>query len=534
MKNNIIIIIAITFLVGSQGCKKDYLELEPKTSQMEANYYKTESDALFAIAAVYQTMAVHNGLEFVPITSDILSDDAFCGGSSASDMVQWHQIESSQMTAESATSSGQWSRCYSGIYRANILLSKLDQISWTDPNNKSRFEAEAKFCRAYFYWDLVRQFGWVPIFTTNLSSVDDYKGATQSTPEEVYKQIASDLLAAVKGLPASVSSAEKGRATKYAAQALLSRIYLYYQGFAKPVLGITNEWTDGTTTIDKSYVESALDSIILKGGYQLLTNYADVFSWENQNNAESIFELQYSEKGKCGDWSANYWNVYGNVAVIQYGIRDPQGDNTISTGWSFATLSWSLVNEYEAGDTRKDATVYDAGTKLTNYTKAYQNTGYFNKKYMPLKAYDATVGSRELNYGKDYIDIRLPDVLLMAAEVYLTDNPAKSLDYYNRVRTRAMGDAAAKTSITLDDIYHERRVEFGGEGIRYWDLLRRGLDYTQQKIQESINLPSGTTNAADFQDIKFNKNTYGMYPIPASEIRSTNSGVLKQYIPAFQ
>ena len=534
MKKNIIAIITLALLIGSVGCKKDYLALEPKTSQMEANYYKTESDALFALAAVYQAMAVHNGLEFVPITSDVRSDDAFCGGSSASDMVQWHQIENGLQTAESSTAQKQWSRCYSGIYRANLLLSKLDQINWTTPGLKARFEAETKFCRAYFYWDLVRQFGWVPIFTTNLSSVDDYKSAKQSTPEEVYKQIASDLLVAANGLPGTVAVSEKGRATRYAAKALMARIYLFYQGFAKPVLGITNEWTNGTTTIDKALVQASLDSVIINGGYQLLPNYADVFSWTNQNNAESIFELQYSEKGKCGNWGADYWDVYGNMAVIMYGIRDPKGDNTVSTGWSFATLSWSLVNEFETGDTRKAATVYDASVSLTDYTRGYQNTGYFNKKFLPLKAYDATVGSRELNYGKNYIDIRLPDVLLMASELYLTDNTAKSLDYFNRVRTRAMGNGAAKTSITIDDIYHERRVEFGGEGLRYWDLLRRGLDFTDQKIQASINVPNGIPNPTDFQDIKFNKNTYGMYPIPATEIRSTNSGDLKQYIPAFQ
>jgi hypothetical protein len=534
MKNNIIAIIAFVILMGSQGCKKDYLQLEPKTSQMEANYYKTENDALFALAAVYQAMAVHNGYEFVPMTSDINSDDAFGGGSSATDMVQWHQIESSTMTPENNTAKEQWSRCYSGIYRANLLLSKLDQITWTDPKNKVRFEAEAKFLRAYFYWDLVRLFGWVPVFTSNLSNVDDYKSATQNTPAEVYKQIATDLLAAVKGLPNSVPATEKGRVTKYAAQALMSRIYLFFQGFAKTVLGITTEWSDGTTTIDKKYVQTALDSVIISGGYQLLTNYADVFSWTNQNNTESIFELQYSEKGKCGNWSSDYWDVYGNISVIQYGIRDPKGDNTISSGWSFATLTWSLVNEFEAGDPRKDATVYDASVKLTGYTKGYQNTGYFNKKFMPLSAYDATVGSRELNYPRNYTDIRLPDVLLMASELYLTDDPGKSVDYFNRVRKRALGSSAAKSSITLDDIYHERRVELAGEGQRYWDLLRRGLDYTQQKINESINLPSGISNAADFQDIKFDKKTWGMFPIPATEIRSTNSGTLKQFIPAYQ
>jgi hypothetical protein len=534
MKNKIIAILLFLSLLGFQGCKKDYLELEPKTNQMEANYYKTESDALYALAAVYQAMAVHNGYEFLPLSSDILSDDAYAGGSNATDMLQWHQAENGQMTSENITAQKQWTRCYSGIYRANLLLSKLDQIAWTDSTNKARFEAETKFCRAYFYWDLVRQFGWVPIFTVNFENVDAYKNAEQKTPSEVYNQIASDLIAAIGGLPGNVPSTEKGRATKYAARALLTRIYLYYQGFAKPVLGITAEMSAGTTTVNKAYIQAAIDSVIMKGGYRLLPDYADVFSWTNQNNDESVFELQYSEKGKCGNWGADYWDVYGNLSVIMYGIRDPKGDNTISSGWSFATFSWSLVNEFETGDTRKDVTVYDADKMLTDYTHAYQNTGYFNKKFLPLKAYDATVGSRELNYPRNYPDIRFSDVLLMAAELYLTDNPSKALDYFNQVRKRAMGDAAAKTSITLDDIYHERRVELAGEGQRYWDLLRRGITYTKTKIEESIVLPDGITNVTDFQDIKFVENTWGMYPIPASEIRSTNSGVLKQFIPAYK
>lgn len=533
MKNNIILIFLIAVL-GFQGCSKDFLELDPKTNKMEANYYKTESDALYGLAAIYQAMAVHNGFEFIPITSDILSDDAFCGGSSATDMAQWHQIENGLMTTESVTSTKQWARCYAGIFRSNLLLSKLDDITWTDSTHKVRMDADIKFCRAYFYWDLVRQFGWAPILTKVLNSVEEGNSAVQNIPSELYNQIASDLIDAINGLPNFVPASEKGRATKYAARALLARIYLYYQGFAKPVMGITTEMTAGTVTIDKSFVQASLDSIILYGGYQLLTNYADVFSWTNQNNAESVFELQYSEKGKCGNWNSDYWDVYGNLAVIMYGIRDPKGDPTISTGWSFATLSWSLVNEFENGDPRKDATVYDASKMLTEYTHGYQNTGYFNKKFLPLKAYDATVGSRELNYPRNYPDIRYSDVLLMAAELYLNDNTEKAVLYFNKVRKRALGDAGAKGSITLDDIYHERRVEFGGEGHRYWDLLRRGLTYTQQKITQSLVLPNGIPNAADFQDIKFVENTWGMYPIPASEIRKTNAGALKQYIPAFQ
>ena len=115
----------------------------------------------------------------------------------------------------------------------------------------------------------------------------------------------------------------------------------------------------------------------------------------------------------------------------------------------------------------------------------------------------------------------------------LTTRPRQQ-DYFNQVRTRALGAGAAKTSITLDDIYHERRVEFGGEGLRKWDLLRRGETYAEQKINASFVVPSGATNPQHFTNRTYKTGTFGMFPIPASEIRNTNAGVLKQMVPAYQ
>jgi hypothetical protein len=97
-----------------------------------------------------------------------------------------------------------------------------------------------------------------------------------------------------------------------------------------------------------------------------------------------------------------------------------------------------------------------------------------------------------------------------------------------------MGDGAALSSLTLDDIYHERRVEFAGEGHRKWDLLRRGLDYAKVKIDASWDIPAGLENADDFSGRSFNKDTWGMLPIPGSEIRLANPGMLQQYVPAFK
>ncbi len=533
MKKSILYgIFFLAVMVAGSSCSKDFLELEPKTGQTEANYYKTEGDAFLAVTAVYDAYAVQNW-QFAPTMADIWSDDAFCGGSDASDMSQWQDMEAFKMEPENNSSSDLWNRCYSGIYRANLYLQKQEDIDWTTDGLKARYEAEVKFLRAYLYWDLVRHYGWVPIITEVLPNVEDYKNVTQSTPAEVFELIASDLTAAVGVLPVIIPASEKGRVSKGAVQALMARIYLYHTGMSSvSELGLTAEqWGSGTTVINKAYVQTALDQVITSEAYTLIPSYADLFDWDNQNNAESVLEIQYSDKAKSGDWGG--WNINGNFASVWYSVRNPEGDPSVFAGWSFSIPTWSLANEFEPGDPRKYVTLYDAEANMTNYNRAFMNTGFFNGKYMARAAYIGSGGDPSHNFPRNHMDIRFADVLLMAAEVWLADNPAKSVGYYNRVRTRALGEAAAKTTITLDDIYHERRVEFGGEGLRKWDLLRRGMTYAEQKINASFVVPAGTPNAGDFTNRNFKPNTFGMFPIPAGEIRNMNAGVLKQMVPAY-
>ena len=534
MKKSIIYsLFFLAVMVAGSSCSKDFLELEPKTGQTEANYYKTEYDAFLAMTAVYDAYALQNW-QFAPTMADIWSDDAFCGGSDASDMSQWQDMEKFQMEPENNTSADFWSRCYAGVYRANLYLQKQEGIDWKTEGLKERYEAEVKFLRAYLYWDLVRHYGWVPVMTEVLPSVEDYRNLTQSTPAEIFTLIASDLLDAVEVLPVQVPASEKGRVTKGAAKAMMARIYLYHTGMsAISGMGLTAEqWGDGTTVINKAYIQTALDEVITSGVYSLIPDYADLFDWDNQNNAEAVLEMQYSDKAKSGDWGG--WNINGNFSSVWIGPRNPVGDPTAYPGWSFAVPSWSLANEFESSDPRKDVALYNADVKLTSYTHAFMNTGYFNKKYMALSTYIGTGGDAAHNFPRNFVDIRYADVLMMAAELFLTDNPSKALGYFNQVRTRAMGNVAAKTSITLDDIYHERRVEFAGEGLRKWDLLRRGNDYAAQKINASFVLPSGTTNANDFLGRTFKAETWGMFPIPAGEIRNTNQGSLSQFVPAYK
>jgi hypothetical protein len=524
----------LALMLAGYSCTQDFLELEPKTGLTEANYYKNEEQALLAVTAVYDAYSVQNW-QFAPVMSDIWSDDAFCGGSDATDMAQWQDMEMFKMEPENNSSSDLWSRCYSGIYRANLYLQKQEGVEWVTDGLKARFEGEVKFLRAYFYWDLVRHYGWVPLITEVLPDVEDYKSIPQSTPNEILSFIAGDLLAAVAVVPQDIAATETGRVSKAAVQALMARIYLYHTGMsAYSGMGLTAEqWSDGTTTINKAYVQTALDEIITGLRYSLVPDYADLFDWENQNNSESILEIQYSDKAKSGDWGG--WNINGNFSSVWMGVRNPQPSSAgIFPGWSFDIPTWSLADEFEAGDPRKHATLFDAETELTDYNRAYMNTGYFNRKYMALNAYIGSGGDQSHNFPRNHMDIRYADVLLMGAEVWLSENPTKAAGYFNQVRTRALGAGAAKSTITLDDIYHERRVEFGGEGLRKWDLLRRGEAYAEQKINASFDIPSGAANPQHFANRTYKPDTFGMFPIPASEIRNTNEGVLKQMVPAYQ
>ncbi|WP_346856214.1 RagB/SusD family nutrient uptake outer membrane protein [uncultured Draconibacterium sp.] len=532
MKNKAIYIFSFIALLFMQvSCSEDFLELSPKTGQVEANYYQNEEQAFLALTAVYDAYSVQNW-QFVPTMADIFSDDAFCGGSNVSDMSQFQEMEMFNMTPENNAAADLWNRCYSGIYRANLYLQKQEEVEWVTEGLKERLEAETLFLRAYFYWDLVRHYGYTPLITEVLPSVEEYKTLPQNTPEELFTQIAADLLKAESVLPVNLTSDEKGRISKGAVQALIARIYLYHEGFAKPVMGVSS-WSNGSTTIDKVYAQSALESVITSDAYSLVSDYAELWSWENQNTEESVLEMQYSDKAKSGDWGG--WNVNGNFSSVWIGIRNPEGDNgRIFPGWSFATATWSLADEFETGDPRKDVTLYDAEARLDNYNRAFMNTGYFNGKYMALNDYIGSGGDAAHNFPRNFIDIRYADVLLMAAELNLDSDNSKATGYLNQVRTRSLGGSAALSSVTLDDIYHERRVEFGGEGLRKWDLLRRGNDYAAAKINASFNVPADVSNPSHFTPRTFKADTWGMFPIPASEIRNTNDGVLQQMVPAYK
>jgi hypothetical protein len=508
------------------GCQKSFLERTPVNQKVEENFYKTPEDAFQALVAAYSVLD-WSGYGNIVLSSELTSDDCFGGGGIADNgVVQWDRFEH-----YTDHNSDAWTKYYTGIYRTNIFLQKVDGVDFgADPGLKDRYIGEAEFLRAYFYFDLVRMFGHVPLITKPVEGDNYY--IPQAPPDSVYALIANDLKDAVSRLKASavpyseIPAGDYGRATKWAAEALLDRVFLYYTGYYSKA--------DLAGVFSRQDAVQAVNDVIDHSGYDLVSNFAslwraaataDGIPFAGQNNKEGVFVIQYTGQG-LGNW--NQQN--GNRFQVMVGIRN-QSLGDYYKGWGFGPVNPALWNAYAGGDTRKAASIIsinDEGFSGT-YVKGdqAQYTGYFWKKYTPVggdSRPDANGGDFQIDNYDNYVAIRFSDVLLMGAELNLGTDLGKAQDDYNRVRDRAFGDAAHRKTLTADAagiqlIMQERRLELALEGQRYWDLLRQGLPAAKAAIDHTAGGP-------DFQ-VDFPVVTQGLFEIPQTQI-SLSNGTLKQ------
>jgi starch-binding outer membrane protein, SusD/RagB family len=449
-------------LLLATACGKEFLELEPIGTQLESNFYKTEKQVFEGVVAVYDVLqwGGTNGWTMKLGLLNTASDDCHAGGSDASDQPAWVAWDNFTLDPNLGPQRGLWNKSYAGIYRANLILEKMDaaNIEGLTAEKKARYVAEVKLLRAYFYFDLVRFFGNVPLIVKTLGADEIYK-QTQSPPSVIYGQIEKDLKEAVAAsqLPETVVPEELGRLTKGAARALLGKVLLFQN--------------DNTKMAEAATV---LESVITSNIYRLETNYANVFKPDNKFGVESVFEIVHSNVQR-GGWE-NFNNfTEGNYSVQFFGIRDFVGA-TFASGWGFCPVSVDLAT-FMKDDPRFAHTIIDGKalrTQGASYSTGYQNTDFFIRKYAPLAAFKATVGESALNWGYNVKEIRFADVLLMAAEAFArSGNEGKARQYLNQVRSRVGLQPRSSTGATLlDDIATERRLELATEGVRYWDLLR--------------------------------------------------------------
>ena len=453
--------------MGLGSCKK-WVEYDPHDDFVitEIDYLKSEADYRAMAVGVYSPLQWLN--QVVPV-SDIASDDAVSGGESAADVLSLQQIDDFTYYPVNSTLADLWQVSYEGINRANYLHQyKEKNLAGQTVNfaGKEALYGEVYFLRAYFYFTLVKMFGDVPLFTDRRLTLSDSRKLKRADKTEVYKQIEQDLTAAIAVLPAVQS--EKGRVTKYAAQALLGKVYLYQ-----------NKYTEAA---------SMLENVITSNAFTLVSDFGAIFLQSGENGPESVFEIQYSNGQGTYDWN-HVTRGQGNFAVQQCGIRGLNGAGSMpyAPGWSTNLPTQNLTNAFEAGDQRKAVTILDIEAykaanpsfNITYQVAPYRNTGLYNQKYLPHKG--ETSGQVELNYLNNYRTIRYADVLLMAAEANnkaTTTNDVKARTYLNLVRRRAFGDQlhdiTAGSSALYDAILNERRLELAMEGERFFDLVRTG------------------------------------------------------------
>lgn len=457
-------VIAGLSLMGLQSCSDSFLELKPRGTDLEENYYKNRQEAYNGLVAIYDVV----GYQSADYTTKILStsaasDDHYAGGGGSSDLPHIQAWSNYSLTPAVGPQEELWRRNYMGIMRANVLLQKLPDVPMGD-QEKVRFAAEAKLLRAFFYFDLVRYFRNIPLIEEPLAGDAIYQ-TTQAAPADVYALIERDLNEAIPDLPMQVNTdAEGGRVSQGTGRALLGKVYLQQEKFAQAVAEFAE--VNGTPGETSQY------------GYRLLNNYGDLFVVDNKFNSESIFEISFTNTS-VGDWGCIQCTE-GNILNIMSGPRgysQGAGAPDYVAGWGFLPLTNDLVDQLN-GDPRYPHTVIDMGQLeaegRASYTPGYMDTGYFLEKYAGRESDRWTgAGTFELNFPQNIYEIRLADTYLLEAEAIVRGggNEARAAALLNAVRGRVgLGSVPA----TLENIKRERRLELAGEGHRWFDLIQIG------------------------------------------------------------
>jgi hypothetical protein len=383
-----------------------------------------------------------------------------------------------------------WASLYTVAGRATGVVATVEASAATQ-EVKNQYIAEARFMRGVAYWYLASLWHNVIIVNDEQALIDN-PIVSPNPKKDVYEYAIRDLEFAAKYLPEAVGQA--GRVSRYSAFGMLSRLYLDYSGFVASGYGAD----PNCGTRDAGYLDlakKAAEKVLASSAYKLMDNYADLFTIENNNNAESLFAFQWVPGLNS---STGYGLINTNQAYFAFGSV-VTGDDA-AWGGGGTGCPYDMIREYEPSDTlRRKATWMGNGDYYPELNKANGGLTYdeatFSAAPRWLSVKKGVTGSNKdnaaigrMNSALDSYMLRLAEVYLNYAEAILGDNAstndAAALDAFNKVRTRA--GMPAKASITWEDLRHERRVEFCLEG-RYWyDLVARSY-YKQQEVINYLN-----------------------------------------------
>lgn len=475
MKKFLFVLVSSIVLLA---CSDDFVDVDSFDEDSE-NFFNSEEEYQSALSSAYDLL---QSTYLNVMLGEIASDNTLAGGESATDSPGIQEIDDMAHFNVNQQLRDIWGWMYGGIYRTNYILEFQDKIDFT---GKDLILAEARFLRAYYYFELVKWFGDVPLTIDRRIDFGEQNTIDRAPKSDVYAQIEDDLVLAAATLP--VTAADVGRATKGAAQALLGKVYLYQDKFAEAA--------------------PILEEVINSGTYDLLMDYSTMFENDNENNIESVFEVQYTDQEGAGFDCLQCSE--GNVAVGFNGIRNYSGP-LFESGFSFNIPTQEVYDAFEINDARQDVAILDINAWAdanadVSFVEGFEHTGYYNRKYIARQG-DANIGDANLTNPNNYRSIRFADVLLMASEALnrggISDDRAQT--YLNRVRNRAtLANVNATGESLTQAIYQERRVELVGEGHRFFDLVRTG-----RAAQEIDGFQTGK---------------HEVFPIPLIEIELTGN-----------
>ncbi|MFC3199835.1 RagB/SusD family nutrient uptake outer membrane protein [Parapedobacter deserti] len=547
-------ILYITMLACTMtGCER-FLDTESYDKKNTGNFPRTAADAEQMITGIYSTMstAISDAVHTHFYMAELASDDRFGGGGDQDrDMQGLDHLMNTQPNRFQPF----WRARYQGIFRANTAIETLDNVtSWASESQRNQLLGEAHFLRALFFFELAQMFGEVP-----LTIRTEPENLPKAPAAELYAQIGYDLKQAISLMPSvAYSNVVAGHATKWAAQALAARVFLFYTGYYnQTALPVANDGGE----VSKQEVIAWLNDCINNSGHGLVSDFRNLWpytnplttkdydydfpnmGWEGDGNRETVFAVKF---GNFSDWGQDYTLGYSNQYVLHFGMRSPNGQAgtfPFGQGWGAGPVNsnlWSQWRQAEPNDLRRAASIIDAPNDLENYVWGADNmveeTGFWQKKYMPVTAYDdngnlvpsyAVVRDGSINdfqraHTQDLVLIRFADVLLMHAE--LTEDATR----LNQVRRRV---SLPEVAYSLDALKRERRWELAFEGQRWFDLMRWHDAAAALATQEGVPIRN---KGADTQMRAFGggyraryEATGGFWPIPQNEI-DLSDGVLTQ------
>ena len=455
------------------SCSEDFLEVTNPTGEPLEEYYTTDAHLNEALTSAYAPLhwPDWDGVAYNDLTVDaeILGDDFWVGGSSISDNQHWHKLFNFEGDGNN-TLSTLWGDFYSGIKRCNDVIKYCSWGGGTEANRKS-FEMQARLLRVYYYNILWHYYGNVPFYLENLS--EPYT-APQLKADEIYDLLLPELeeIIASGVLPMRWTAAESGRVSQAMAYMLYAEMVMYQNDAARYPKAL-----------------AFMKEIIKDADYKLNPDFANLWAESGEWCSESIFEINYDDDNGQRDWASTSnptapLNAGGTVfptLCSPNGWGGGEGWDGGNDGWGFLPMRVETYNMYADNDKRRDVTCWDV--RGYTYTERYQDTHIWHGKYRPQSANNQDCpSSKNLNYNNNKRIYRYAETLLNAAELLLQTggSAGEALGYVNEVRARA--GLSNLGSVTIDDIYTERHLEFCGEGKRYFDLVRaEGISGATQK-----------------------------------------------------